>query len=284
MKLGRLALLAAAAAIAMAWPARNDRASAHAESVASLHELAAQETRQACSRFASLGIEPSRWAQDTHGNQYHVDPDRHVIRRVGSDGMVGIAAGQPGLRGSADGDSRSATFNRPTSVAFDARGALYIADTGNHTVRRLDLGSGQVSTVAGVPGTTGTDVGDQPGRPATLNTPLALVHHDGKLLIADSGNHAIRWLAQPGVVLPFAGVVGLAGDPESSAGRYVAHFRSPSALVVLPATPAGPARLLALDRGNCVVRQITETEVAVFARCIESCRTHDAAPEISALR
>ena len=98
--------------------------------------------------------------------------------------------GRPGDGGDG-GDARAAPLNQPYDVAFDGAGNLYIADHGNHRVRKVTPG-GAIITVAGIgaPGFTGDD---GPATQARLHGVYGvLAHPDGRLLIADSGNHVVR--------------------------------------------------------------------------------------------
>jgi hypothetical protein len=94
------------------------------------------------------------------GALYVGDSGNHVIRRVrpGVAGTVDTLAGT-GVAGSEDGPSGQAKFNGPEGVALDTRGHLWIADSGNHTIRRINLAAGTVTTVAGKAGVTGSSDG-----------------------------------------------------------------------------------------------------------------------------
>ena len=90
------------------------------------------------------------------GTLYVTDGGNHLIRKVnpGPNGRVTALAGT-GQPGSGDGEHHVAAFNNPQGVALDDRGNLWIADTGNHTIRKIELGSGLVTTIAGQPGSPG---------------------------------------------------------------------------------------------------------------------------------
>lgn len=123
---------------------------------------------------------------------YIADTENNCIRIVSPDGIIDTLAGslEAGL---ADGVGLDARFFQPYGLALDG-GVLYVSERGNHTVRRIDRTTREVSTVAGtgVPDFSG-DGG--PGIDAELFGPLGLaVGPDGALYIADTYNHAVRRL------------------------------------------------------------------------------------------
>ena len=78
-------------------------------------------------------------ALDNTGNLYIVDTANHTIRQISSAGAVTTLAGLAGNPGSADGSGASAGFASPAAVAADNAGNVYVADTGNHTIRKINL-------------------------------------------------------------------------------------------------------------------------------------------------
>jgi DNA-binding beta-propeller fold protein YncE len=91
---------------------------------------------------------PRAVAADIAGNVYVADTDNHVIRKINPAGMVTTLAGRAGERGKADGRADAARFSEPRSIAVDAAGTIYVADTGNGTIRQITP-DGVVSTIAG---------------------------------------------------------------------------------------------------------------------------------------
>jgi sugar lactone lactonase YvrE len=143
--------------------------------------------------------------------------DLHAVRRIGADGIIRLAAGNasrdPGLSGDG-GPAIGARFLQPFDVASDAAGNLYIADTNNNRVRRVDAASGIVTTVAGSGAPngferygTGATCGD--GGPATaacINTPYGVaVDRDGNLFISENWQR-IRKVDRSGVITTLASV------------------------------------------------------------------------------
>ncbi|MTI29211.1 gluconolaconase, partial [Cytophagales bacterium RKSG123] len=99
---------------------------------------------------------PAGVAVDAVGNVYVADFGNQKIRKISVDGQVSTLAGT-GIEGDQDGDALTASFNTPYGVAVDPGGNVYVADGGNHKIRKISV-DGQVSTLAG----TG-NVGDQDG-------------------------------------------------------------------------------------------------------------------------
>jgi hypothetical protein len=140
---------------------------------------------------------PGGVAVDSLGNLYVADTDNHRIRRI--DAVTGIIAtvagdGQPRFAGDG-GLAANASLNRPRRVAVEGLGALYVADTDNHRIRRIDPRSGLIVTVAGT-GNGGFNVRE--GQDATkidLNQPTGLaLGRPGEVFVADVRNHLIRRL------------------------------------------------------------------------------------------
>lgn len=157
-------------------------------------------------------MDPVGLVLDADGNLLVADVWSHVIRRIEGSGRMSIAAGLPGINGSVDGPVGSARFNAPEGVAVDPEGAIYVADTANHTIRKIV--NGVVSTVAGRAGIA--DAVDGSGPVARLNHPSGVrCDAQGRLWIADSGNHAIR-LMTAGFVETVAGLPGDIGSNDGT--------------------------------------------------------------------
>ncbi len=138
---------------------------------------------------------PSGLALDLAGNLYVADTGNHAIRKITPLGMVSTLAGT-GVAGFRDGARTRAQFNGPIGVAVDAHGNVYVADTYNDRIRKIDP-QGQVSTLAGDrPGNL-----DGVGAAARFDTPTALaVDAQGIVWVADTRNNAIRRVAPDGTV------------------------------------------------------------------------------------
>ncbi len=151
---------------------------------------------------------------DPAGNLFVTDEGNHTLRRVAPDGAVTTLAGLAGQLGSVDGIDTNARFNSPYGVTTDRSGSVIVADTFNHTLRRITP-SGAVTTLAGQPATFGRNNG--PTNNALLNAPLAVaVDPFGNLYIADSGNRSIRRVSTTGTVTTIGGTT-VIGDPTGIA-------------------------------------------------------------------
>lgn len=111
----------------------------------------------------------------------------HAVLRRGADGTVTVLAGSPDQTGSNDGPALTARFDSPNGLACDPAGGVYVADTGNHTVRYVDA-QRSVRTVLGTPGRAGHRVGTLPGE---LNLPSSLALVPGALVVS-TGQGLVR--------------------------------------------------------------------------------------------
>ncbi|MFL6540405.1 MAG: protein kinase domain-containing protein, partial [Chthoniobacterales bacterium] len=137
-------------------------------------------------------------AVDRTGNVYAADFGNHTIRKITPEGVVTTIGGQAGSPGSNDGMGTSARFSAPYDVAIDQSGNVFVADTSNHTIRKI-APDGGVSTIAGVAGNVGN--ADGPGPRARFAIPAAVkADASGNIYVADFGNYAIRKIAPDGTV------------------------------------------------------------------------------------
>jgi thiol-disulfide isomerase/thioredoxin/sugar lactone lactonase YvrE len=114
--------------------------------------------------------------------------NRILIVSLGEGALIEtIGSGDAGL---ADGDFSRAAFDHPQGLALNGE-SLYVADTGNHAIRRLDLARKRVETIAGTGGQATICSRSGPGPATSLNSPWALVAHDGALYVAMAGSHQI---------------------------------------------------------------------------------------------
>jgi sugar lactone lactonase YvrE len=135
------------------------------------------------------------------GDLIVADTFNHRIRRVTRQGLVTTLAGN-GNPGGKDGSGMDAEFDRPSALAVDAHGNIYVGEEGGHRIRRITP-DGQVSTIAGS-GRPG--FADGPGLLSMFNTPLGLaVDRLGNLFVADTKNYRIRRISPDGIVTTVAG-------------------------------------------------------------------------------
>ncbi|MGA2016985.1 MAG: MBG domain-containing protein [Opitutaceae bacterium] len=133
---------------------------------------------------------PDGIAVDGGGNVYVADTNNSTIRRITAAGAVTTLAGAAGVAGSEDGPGSEAQFLVPYGVAVDSAGNVYVADTYNSTIRRIDA-AGTVTTLAGIPRLWGG--GDGTGPAAQFESPVAVaVDGHGNVYVSDLYNFSIR--------------------------------------------------------------------------------------------
>jgi streptogramin lyase len=144
---------------------------------------------------------PMALAFDASGNLYVADTGNHRIRKITPQGNVTTFAGS-GNATFANGNATSASFSAPSGLAFDASGNLYVADAGNHRIRKISP-AGNVTTFAGSGNAT---FANGNATSASFHSPKGLAFDaSGNLYVADSGNHRIRKISPVGTVTTFAG-------------------------------------------------------------------------------
>jgi hypothetical protein len=185
---------------------------------------------------------------------YVADSGNHAIRKVTSAGVVTTFAGSDaGVEGFANGTGTAARFRTPKGIATDGS-SLYVADTGNHSIRKIGIGTAAVTTVAGdgIPGLP-TDT------PSRFSSPEGIAFLGGNIYVADTGNHAVQKVTPAGVVSNFAG--SSSGESGSVDGTgTAARFRAPGGIAGVDPF------LYVADTGSHAVRRIsTSRKVDTFA-------------------
>jgi sugar lactone lactonase YvrE len=184
------------------------------------------------------------------GDIFVLEADNNLIRRVTADGTVSTFAGgyQPGA---VDGSGSAAGFRNPQGLAIDASDNLYVADTGNHTIRRVTP-AGKVTTIAGTAGVSGST--DGTAGVALLNSPAGIaVDGHGVVSFTDAGNTVRQWSAANGVTT-LAGTAGTSGSTDATGAA--ARFDTPLGLAV-----DSHRTLYVADVGNKTIRKITAAGV-----------------------
>jgi DNA-binding beta-propeller fold protein YncE len=201
--------------------------------------------------------QPRATAVGPDGTVYIADTFNHRVRRVGPGGDVATLAGTGQAAFSGDGGpAGTATLHWPHGVAVDPAGAsLYIADSANHRVRKVDLGSGVITTAAGGASSGFGGDGGQ-ATAALLQAPKAVyAAPSGDLYIADSGNERVRRVDRSGIITTIAGtgVTGFSGDGGPAT---TAQFDGPRSVA---GDPAG--NLYVADDNNHRIRRIDPSGV-----------------------
>ena len=195
---------------------------------------------------------PSGVAVDGSGNVYVADSYNDTIRKITASGVVTTLAGSPGVSGTTDGTGSAARFNGPAGVAVDGTGNVYVADSGNDTIRKITA-SGVVTTLAGSPGVSGST--DGTGSAARFNYPQGVaVDGAGNVYVADGSNCTIRKITVGGVVTTLAGSAGVIGSADGTGSA--ARFNYTSGVAV-----DGAGNVYVADSYNDTIRKITANGV-----------------------
>jgi hypothetical protein len=208
---------------------------------------------------------PYGMAMDSSGNLYVADKANDVIRKVTPAGVVSTIAGTVGLVGSVDGIGTvdgtgvvtganvAALFNQPSGVAVDGTGNVFVADTGNNTIRKITP-AGVVTTVVGTPGVAGSTDGTGPA--ASFSSPFGIaVDSSDNLYITDSANATIRKVTSAGVSTTIAGQAGQYGSMDGTSTAI--EFNNPIGIAL-----DSSGNLYITDAGNNTIRKLTSGGVS----------------------
>ena len=197
--------------------------------------------------------DPSGIVVSTDGTLSVSDTANATVRRITSAGIVSTLAGSTSARGNTDATGTAATFSSPMGMGQDAAGNLYVADSINHTIRKVTA-AGAVTTLAGNAGVSGST--DGTGSAARFNHPTGIaVDGSGTIYVSDSTNNTLRKITSGGVVTTLAGLAGVMGSTDGTGPG--ALFNNPGGLAV-----DSVGNVYVADTGNSSVRKITPTGVA----------------------
>jgi sugar lactone lactonase YvrE len=215
-------------------------------------------TRLEADRLAATPLEfPGKVLADQEGKRLFIaDSNHNRIVVTDLDGHLQMTIGN-GKAGRADGPIAEASFNHPQGMALLGE-TLYVADTENHLLRKVDLAERRVETVAGT-GQQGQAVGRRfVGRPTAtpLSSPWALLAHDDALYIAMAGSHQIwRMSLDERRIGPYAG----SGREDISDGPLLPRvpYATDSAAFAQPSGLASDGkRLLVADSEGSAIRAV----------------------------
>ena len=194
------------------------------------------------------------------GSVYIADQVNHVIRKVTPDGNINVFAGIGTAGFAGDGNTAlNAYFNHPLGVAVDTAGNVFIADSNNNAIRKVDT-TGKVSSIAGNTGSAGYGGDGGPAISGYLNLPNAVVLDSaGNLYIADTGNNRIRKISASGTLTSVAGnnFPAYAGDGGPA---VVAELNHPEGVAVDTA-----GNVYIADTFNNVIRKVSGGIITTFA-------------------
>ena len=208
---------------------------------------------------------PRNSAFDKNGNYFVADQGLHIIRKIDTNGIITTVAGTPGVSGfSGDGGAAtSAKLNNPRGVTVDSQGNLYISDSQNHRIRKVDT-NGAISTLAG----DGSEAHAGDGGASTsakINFPYQItVDPSDNVYFADYSNQRIRKIDTNGTITTVAGngTRGYEGDGNQATS---AQINNP-----LGVTVDASGNLYIADTGNHVIRKVdTSGNISTLAGSLD---------------
>ena len=205
-------------------------------------------------------VQPTNVVVDRAGNVYIAASGLSMVLKVATNGVVSIFAGNGLSSGTGDGGPAvGASLLYPSGLAFDSQGNLYIADTNNSNVRKVD-NKGIITTVAGDSGTGGFSGDGGLATQALLANPTAIAFDShGNLYIADTGNQRVRMVNTSGIISTIAGTGAMAYSGDNGPAAQAA--------LSLPAGLALDAldNLYIADQNNWRIRKISKGVITTVA-------------------
>lgn len=184
---------------------------------------------------------------------YIADTENNLIRRVDGSAWVTTIAGNGSAGFSGDGGAAiAAQLNKPQDIHRDSLGNLYIADTGNHCIRKVDI-SGNISTIAGTPPAKGYSGDGGPATGAAMDEPGSVfLDSNGNIFISDQKNDVIRAIdAHDGTIHTLAGT-GIGGFNGDDQPAVQTKLKSPAGLTMAPSRGGG--KIYISDKENSRIR------------------------------
>ena len=169
---------------------------------------------------------PEDMIQDSSGNFYVVDANKHKILKITPAGIVITFAGA-GTAGFLNHTTAiSAQFKNPSGITMDASGHLYIADSGNHCIRKITVSNGNAGVVSTFSGMQIAGYKNATNTTSQFNTPTDIAFYNNYFYVADFGNHAIRQIASNGSVTTISGGTGAGGvDGSGAVAKHNGSYR-----------------------------------------------------------
>jgi uncharacterized protein YjiK len=193
--------------------------------------------------------QPHSVTRDSAGNLYIADSGNNTIRKFSSTGILTTLAGTPGVTGSANGTGANASFNKPSGITVDTSGNVFVADSLNHTIRKI-TSAGVVTTFAG---TIGQATG--PGLTPGLNSPTSVVKDSsGNYFVVENASCIIRKVTSTGSLSVFAGAINVCGTVNGTGAS--ANFNYPTNIAI-----DSTNNLFVSDNSGHAIRKITPAGV-----------------------
>ena len=201
--------------------------------------------------------EPNGVFGDSSGNIYIADTNNHRIRKVDTFGNISTFAGTGNSNYSGDGaEAILAELNQPRGIYVDSSDNIYIADTKNHIIRKVDGTTNIITKFAGTAGSSGSSGDGGPAVNARLNEPRGIYKDSSdNIYIADTKNHIIRKVdGTTNIITKFAGTAGSSGSSGDGGPAVNARLNEPRGIYVDSSDD-----LYIADAKNHIIRKVDGT-------------------------
>jgi streptogramin lyase len=191
---------------------------------------------------------PRGIALDSVGSIYIADQGNNLIRKISQNGFVSTYAGKAGEVGHMDGDLKAARFRSPEGIAVDKLDNIFIADSGNHTIRKISSDGLSIITFAGIASQIGIVDGFRDS--IRLNSPRGIaIDNNNNIIVADSLNQTLRLISKEGESKTLAGIPLEAGWEDGLSSN--AKFNFPRGVTV-----DASGNIYVVDQSNQIIRKI----------------------------